>query len=314
MGNRRFVIIITGPTGVGKSDFAEKLATDLSAEIINADMGQLYMPLTIGTAKPDWRHSPIKHHLFDILDKPLSYSVAQYRQALLDIVQQVWQRNHIPIIVGGSSYYINALFFPPLAAVEQGKGANSSFVVSWESLNAIDPVRAQQIHPHDTYRIERALAIWHTTQQKPSVYQPYYQPFAPYFMFFVTRDRSQLYERINQRTHEMIKHGWIEEVQSLMGTEWQDFLQRKKIIGYDDIINYCLHQDTNLDDLIKIIAQKTRNYAKRQVTFWRMFEKKLSQAAQKDTETFSEIATLDLTLLDLDLYLKQLLKKLEAFI
>lgn len=309
MNDHRFVIIITGPTGVGKSDFAEQMAAHIPAEIINADMGQMYVPLTIGTAKPDWKKSHIQHHLFDILDNPVSYSVAQYRKAVIDIVQQLWNKKKVPIIVGGSGYYLKALFFPPHANTSSQLNATQLPHATWEALFTIDPERARKIHPNDCYRIQRALDIWHATQQKPSLYKPTYQPLFPYIMYVVTRDRSQLYERINQRVEIMIQQGWIQEVERLTGTEWEDFLRHKKIIGYDDIIDFLKKHHIDQKKLIEMIAQKTRNYAKRQLTFFRMLEKNLIESAQDKEDHFSKIINLNLTFLNLDLYIKQLLEK-----
>ena len=105
-------IIIYGPTAVGKTDFAEALAQRINGEIINADAAQFYTPLTIGTAKPDWRKAPVPYHLFDICDEPNNYSVAAYRADVERAVTSIASRGKIPIIVGGSGFYIHSLFFP----------------------------------------------------------------------------------------------------------------------------------------------------------------------------------------------------------
>ena len=118
---RPFFIVIAGPTGVGKSDFALQLAQQLSfpVELINADMGQLYTPLSLGTAKPDYKHEPVVHHLFDCLDEPRDYTVHEFRQAVVQVMQELWARGVVPLIVGGSSFYVQSLFFPPLVAAEE---------------------------------------------------------------------------------------------------------------------------------------------------------------------------------------------------
>ena len=115
-----FIGIITGPTGVGKTDFVLKLADHLPIEIINADVGQFYAPLNIGTAKPDWRHEHVPHHLFDILDEPRSMTVIQYRTLAHSLIQECWARNTIPFFVGGSFFYIQSLLFPPREQEEVG--------------------------------------------------------------------------------------------------------------------------------------------------------------------------------------------------
>jgi tRNA dimethylallyltransferase len=270
-----FFIVVAGPTAVGKTDFALELAQKYNGEIINADVGQFYTPLSIGTAKPDWRNLTIPHHLFDILSEPKDYTVHEYRKAVYNCMKAIWQRNRVPIIVGGSGFYLMSLYFPPqeLPLVSKISGP-----VSWEALNAIDPVRAQEINPSDFYRIERALAIWYATGKKPSAIKPVFNPLAPSFFIVLDRDRQELYNRINRRVCQMLQAGWICEVQALMGTDWIPFLERKKLIGYPEIIAFLKEQQTdiNYQTLVAQIQQKTRNYAKRQLTFFAMLQKMLA--------------------------------------
>ena len=180
----------------------------------------------------------------------------------------------------------------------------------WDELNTIDPERAQEIHPQDAYRIKRALAIWHKTGKKPSEFKPIYEPIASYRLLFLTRDRQELYRRINERVNSMIDEGWLDEVQELKGTDWENFLKRKKLIGYDDILNYLdASKPESKEKLIETIAQKTRNYAKRQLTFWKMLEKKLAPLSKKDLQSILE--TVNLTDTDIGLYIKRLIKEIE---
>lgn len=306
-----FIIILSGPTGVGKTDFVLRLADSFPLEIINADVGQLYTPLTIGTAKPDWRHEKVPHHLFDVLDTPESLTVVRYRELIVPLLEQCWARKTIPVIVGGSLFYIQSLLFPPqeYSAPSDVPYEKDSLVGDndlWQQLFAIDPDRAQAIHPHDIYRVQRALDIWHETGIKPSLKKPKYEPIAPYLFLYCMRERNDLYARINERVTAMIDAGWLEETSALVGTPWQDFLLAKKIIGYDDILNYLLHNSHDKASLIASIAQKTRNYAKRQETFWRGLARKLDEYVSPQSSKLPKITTLDLTLLDHDLYIKQL--------
>lgn len=312
-------LILYGPTGVGKTDVAIELAEQIPAEIINMDMGQMYTPLTIGTAKPDWRSMKAPHHLFDIVGEPRNITVVQYRAACLNVMREIWARGNMPILVGGSGFYLQSLFFPPvqeesLKKIEQSLDATAL----WDTLNAIDPQRASMIHPNDTYRLQRAISIWHSTGKKPSDYAPIYNPLAPYDVYCLTRERHELYERIDARVHIMMNEGWIEETKGLLGTPWEDFLRSKKIIGYADILEY-LSSDLSpemMKAMIHSIQQKTRNYAKRQMTFWRKLEKDLMREQslhEKNGLQSSEIAAINLTLLDVDLYIKQLLKKVDIW-
>lgn len=304
------MIIIYGPTGCGKTDFSLALAEKMRGEIINMDSGSFYTPLTIGTAKPDWKKHPVPHHLFDTINQPVNFTVAQYRAQVQILIGQIYDRGNIPILVGGSGFYLKSLFFPPQASPADDAhfhdDGSQSTEVLWHQLAAIDAVRAAQIDQHDRYRIVRALDIWHATGMLPSSFKPLYQPVAPATIFHLTRDRTQLYERINERVLNMMDQGWIDEVRALENTPWHAFLKEKKIIGYDDILNYLGGQQDEkaYRQLIATIATKCRHYAKRQETFWRMLEKEFAQIEEPRRPL---IRTINLTLIDLELYIKQLL-------
>jgi len=308
------VFIIFGPTGAGKTDLALRIAEHTPAEIVNMDVGQFYTPLSIGTAKPDWHTSPVAHHLFDIINEPKHLTVIEYRNKLHGVLNTIWCNKKLPIIVGGSGFYLKSLFFPPrMTKIDSSPQEYcSSHADLWKSLQIIDPTRAAQIDKNDTYRIKRALKIWHTTGQLPSAYVPLYKPLANYFLVFATREKHDLYTRINDRVIQMIDHGWVDEAKALQGTNWVPFIQAKKIIGYDDILRYLAGNQTeqNLLNTIKIIQKRTRNYAKRQHTFWRMLEKKLKGADLKNTKQAIAIESVNLTLVKLHLYIKQLLERL----
>lgn len=313
------MIIICGPTGVGKSDFAEMLAEQASGEIVNMDLGQFYTPLTIGTAKPDWRNARIRHHLFDILDTPTNFTVVQYRTALLNTCQNLWDRGSLPIVVGGSAFYLKSLLFPPSlsdnANITPSLDSVSDEENTWEYLNSIDPERARAVHKNDGYRIERAINIWRSTGVKPSSYQPKFELPCNVYILFLTRDREELYTRINERVNVMMKSGWLEEVKPLCNTPWEAFLHDKKLIGYNELLAYYATppDERDLAQTVEIIQQRTRHYAKRQETFWRGLERALS-AAYNDAKVKNYTMTTDmvsLTLLDLNLYIKQILKTLK---
>ncbi len=311
------MLIIFGPTGVGKTDCALRIAQEIPAEIVNIDSGQMYTPLSIGVAKPDWRSSSIAHHLFDILDEPKSFSAAAYRKIFIDTVNSIWARGKLPIIVGGSGFYVKSIFFP-LSDVHK-VALQTSYDVHdnlWEKLHAIDPQRAASIHPHDIYRIKRALDIWYATKKKPSEHHLSFDPPSDFLLLCLMRERKDLYDRINQRVFNMIDEGWLEEVRALQDTPWELFLRDKKVIGYSELLDYLTGAQTEecLKSVIATIQQRTRHYAKRQFTFWKNLEKTISRAlmAKKDRNALilPHIESINLTLLDLDLYIKQLSNKL----
>lgn len=293
------VLIITGPTGVGKTDLVDEVAKAIPSEIVNLDLGQFYAPFGIGTAKPDWKSHSVKHHLFDVITDPKNYTVVEYRDAVIKKVQEIWDKGKLPILVGGSGFYLLSLFYPPI----EGSSADEESG-SWQELYSLDPERALQIKENDTYRINRALSII-KSGKKASDLKPQFKPFCSAEIIILTRDREDLYSRINKRTIEMLEQGWIEEVEGL-SEDWKSFLQFKKLIGYDDIIKY-LNKEITKEELIEIIRKKTRNYAKRQLTFFRMLEHKLKE--EKDLNYTVKVNWLDLTLANLNLYIKQLCER-----
>ncbi|MFC1842968.1 tRNA (adenosine(37)-N6)-dimethylallyltransferase MiaA [Candidatus Dependentiae bacterium] len=327
---QKFIILVYGPTGVGKSGFSEKLATSLQAkklpaQLVNCDIGQFYTKFGIGTAKPDWQSGAIKQHLFDIINEPKSFNVSEYRNLLFETIEKIWEQNNIPILVGGSGFYLKSLFFPPIddeviASKQEiyqkiGGQNNPSSIDLWEKLHEIDPQRAAKIDKNDTYRVKRALEIWEKTGLKPSEFVPMFDFPSNFLFVFLNRERRELYERIDKRTYQMVHEGWIQEVEELMGTKWEHFFKEKKLIGYDVIVDYLKgdKDKKSLEKTVKIIQKKTRNYAKRQVTFWRSFCEQLEKesAKSKEEKVETKIETVNLTFLDLDLYIKQLVAYLE---
>ncbi len=304
---QRTVLMVTGPTGVGKTDFVARFFEQCSIEIINGDMGQMYTPLTIGTAKPAWQRAAVPHHLFDIVSKPIYFSAMKYRERVSNLIEQIWDKGKLPVIVGGSSFYLLSLFFPTTESDALPQKRTSSDGDLWEELLRIDPKRAQAINPHDTYRIQRALDIWHTTGVKPSSYVPTFAPFASCILIWLDRDRTDLYERINKRVTAMMQAGWLKEAKKLEKSEWNHFLRKKKIIGYDIIFDHFSGILTQ-KELHAGIQKKTRNYAKRQITFWQSFKKKLEAASalKNPPDKPITIHELNLTHGDIESYIKQL--------
>lgn len=315
MNSKQPIIILTGPTAVGKTDIADKLAQMFPVEIINADMGQMYEPLTIGTAKPDWKSSAIRHHGFDILNEPHQYTVVAYRQYVMALCQEIWTRNKTPLLVGGSLFYIKSLFFPPkaLALAQTPKPLPED--QSWQGLYELDPVRAQAIHPNDTYRIQRAFAVWSETGgSQPSTYVTPFQPFCDALIIFANRERQELYARINERVVAMFEQGLLQEVTKLQATAWEPFLLEKKLIGYDDCLRFLVQPHSSAaaqDLLIEIIQHKTRKYAKRQITFWNMLQKMLTTAQDPLYKVTTTI--FDLTNNDDALYSSNLMECIHTF-
>lgn len=287
---QNFVIIICGPTGIGKSDLAVKIGHELPIEIINADIGSFYQNLTIGTAKPDWQNSNIPHHFFDIFDEPCHWTAPQFRQKLQPLIHEIWRRGNIPTIVGGSAFYVQSFFYknsqlqePEINLLNELEQQSTQQL--WDDLHVVDPERACAIDPHDRYRLIRALAIWKTHGQKPSQFKPVFDPICPFYLINLELDRAELYEKINQRVSLMMQQGWLAEVQQLLSNPtWHDFIEKKKIIGYDLLASHLQGDElySDLSHVVNLIAQKTRNYAKRQITFLSKLQSDIEQAVTKD--------------------------------
>lgn len=277
------VIFIIGPTASGKTHVSYELAKLLGGQVINADVGQFYAPLAIGTAKPDWQNHVIKGHLFDVCHEPLDLTVIQYRQMVLEKITQLQEQGIAPIVVGGSLFYVQSLFFPPIQFGENSESnQNLKLERSWQQLALIDPLRAEQLHPNDAYRINRALDIWEATGILPSRLQPKFQFPNSAIIISLEPSREILEQRIIARTHSMLnRDGWIDEANKFLDTPWEKFICAKGLLGYDFIFNYLRKQENNFDKLVDQIIIETRQYAKRQMTFLQGFFKKILALKQQ---------------------------------
>lgn len=298
--NRKEVIFIVGPTASGKSAVAMELARRINGEIVSADSMQVYRGMDIGTAKPTLKEQKeIPHHLIDIVSPDENFSAYDFRTKALAVIPEILLRSHIPIVVGGSGLYLRALLQGISAQpgessevrnrLEEEASAPEGVKKLYERLIHIDPVAAAKIHPTHVRRIVRALEVfeisgknlseWHKT--KTSLAELGYEP----VVFGILRERAFLYRQINRRVEMMVERGWVAEVkklskQTLSATAWQ-------ALGYKEIQD-CLHQKYSLEDAIKIIQQKTRNFAKRQMTWFRK-EENLTWLEWKEAEDISAI-------------------------
>lgn len=273
-------VIILGPTGVGKSDLAIKVAKTFDGEIISADSVQIYKGLDIGSAKvmPNEMQG-IVHHCIDILPADAEFSVYEYVELTKKLIREITARGHLPIIVGGTGLYVKAL-------IEGydfgGSGKNQAFRDQlWalsgeqlhEKLSQLNPLRAQEISPNDKKKLIRAIEIASFGIQP----QSHGCSDIEFLSMAITLDRQLLYDRINKRVDIMISEGLENEVKSLQNQGLTKENQSMKAIGYKEMIDYLSGQ-TTLEKAIDLIKQHSRNYAKRQMTFLRgmkikMFDK-----------------------------------------
>lgn len=276
------LIILTGPTAVGKTNASIKLAKALDGEIISADSMQVYKHMDIGTAKiKPQEMEGVRHYLIDVLEPSEEFHVVKFQEMAKAALQEIYARNKIPIVVGGTGFYIQALLYDidftnndkedayrkslELMAKEKG----NSFL--HEMLQAVDPAAAEQIHENNTKRVIRALEFYHLTGEKISEHNARErEKESPYeFCYFVLNDdREQLYERIEKRIDQMLEEGLIEEVKALSDMGYHKDMVSMQGIGYKEILKY-LDQEYSLEEAIYVLKRDTKHFAKRQLTWFR---------------------------------------------
>jgi tRNA dimethylallyltransferase len=275
------VIVIYGPTAVGKSSFAEKLAESIKGEIVNYDSMQVYKHLSIGTAKPKLEDAKIPMHLFDYLDPKERLTVASYQKKALDKINEIHARKSIPILVGGSYLYVSSLI-DGLFEMEHGSNTEEIRKMLFEEalkkglpymynkLVSVDIESAKKIHSNDKKRILRALEVFKITGQPISLLQKTKTKKPSFFSikFGLLRKPETIYSRIHQRTSLMIKNGLLDEVKWLSENNYSDAINEIKAHGYRELIKY-VNNETSLDDAINEMEQNTRHYAKRQLSWLR---------------------------------------------
>ncbi len=275
------LLILIGPTGVGKTNISTKLAQKIpDIEIISADSMQIYKYMDIGTAKPDKTIlKAIKHHMIDIVDPSENFDVIKYSNLANDIILDVIKRGKIPILVGGSGLYlssiINPLFAGPARDIayresleEEAKTHGKKYL--YNTLSKIDPISASKIEPNDLRRIIRALEVYKTTGKTISHLQKISSDSNPKFNYQIIgfqRNRENLYQRINLRIDKMIKEGFIEEVIMLREMGYNDDLNSMQGLGYKQL-NTHLNGVYTKEKAIDLIKIETRHYAKRQMTWF----------------------------------------------
>lgn len=276
------LIILTGPTAVGKTKASIGLAKAVDGEIISADSMQVYRHMDIGSAKikPEEMEG-IPHHLIDVLEPDDEFHVVKFQQLAKKAMREIWERGHIPIVTGGTGFYIQALLYDidfdenekedacrkELEAYAREHGAEALH----EKLALVDPASAEMIHPNNIKRVIRALEFYEQTGKRISEHnETQRQRESPYaFAYFVlTDDRTHLYERINRRVDQMIEEGLVNEVQALKDKGYTKQLVSMQGLGYKEILDY-LDGNCTLEEAIYTIKRDTRHFAKRQLTWFK---------------------------------------------
>lgn len=280
---KKQIIIIAGPTAVGKTEYAIETAKAINGEIVSADSMQLYKYMDIGSAKPTQKElSQVKHYLVDEIDPREKFSVAKYQKLAKAAIREIFDKGRVPVISGGTGLYINSLMYemdfaaPPSdeafrkeledMALKKGRDYIHS------KLAELDPDAAARIHPNNVKKVIRAIEAAQNGN-KVKDFDNAQVPAADYDVLLagLTRDRAELYERINRRVDILIEKGLVEEVSSLMqmGLGYDDISM--KGIGYKEIIG-SLEGKYTIEEAIELIKKNTRHYAKRQLTWLRRYD------------------------------------------
>lgn len=284
MDNRPKIIVLGGPTGVGKTRASLALAETFGAQIVNADSMQVYRYMDIGTAKPTAEEQALaRHHLVDVVSPDEDFDAARYLRLARPLIDEL-DRAGIPVIVvGGTGLYLRSL----LKGLFQGPGKDervrAGLVVEAEEkglselfarLVRVDPEAARRLHPHDRVRIIRALEVFELTGRTISEFQVEHGlREAPYQVLFycLNLERETLYQRIEDRTRDMFEQGLADEVRGLMDRGYSPEIKPMKAIGYKQTVSYVTGH-ISLEEAIRETMKQTRRFAKRQLTWYRAQE------------------------------------------
>ena len=276
------MIILTGPTAVGKTDLSIQLAKAMNGEIISADSMQVYRHMDIGSAKvtPE-EMDGVPHHLIDVLEPEEEFNVVVFQKLAKEALTGIYERGHIPIIVGGTGFYIQALLYDidftendgdtairrELEKLAQTQGAGCLH----QMLQEIDPESAAAIHQNNVKRVIRAIEFYRQTGKKISLHnEQEREKQSPYqFLYYVLdTDRKTLYERIDRRVDLMMEHGLVDEVKHLADMGCTRDMVSMQGLGYKEILDY-LSGEITLEEAVYILKRDTRHFAKRQITWFK---------------------------------------------
>lgn len=277
------VIIITGPTASGKSSVSLSLCERVDGEIVSADSMQVYRYMDIGTAKPNKKElNKVRHHMIDICDIAHNYSVAQYKKAAVDCINDIINRKKIPIITGGTGLYLDALLYNIDFHKEEKSSRDyfENYLINngkdklYDFLMKRDAAAALSTHPNNTKRVLRYLDILSNYEGTLDEYKKNALNNSGSFifsMYILEMPREELYLRIEKRVEEMLKAGLVEEVEGILDSGYDINCNALSAIGYKEIIEY-LRGLCTYEEMVNILKQNTRNYAKRQITWFKKYK------------------------------------------
>ena len=275
------VLVICGATATGKTALAVDCALKLESCVVSADSQLIYRGLDIGTAKPDaGEMRGVVHHMIDIVDADKNFSVADYRNVALHVIEDVLSRGKTPVVCGGTGFYIKSLLFDYSYGMAEGDPAIRQKYDSlleergreyvYSLLKEVDPASAESIHINDVKRVVRALEIYEVSGRKKSELSDGERERFPYLAVAIDFPRDQLYKRIDERVDKMFELGLEEEVRALLARGIDENCQSMQAIGYKEVIQ-CIKNGQMRSTMRDIIKRNTRHYAKRQITFFKKF-------------------------------------------
>lgn len=276
------LLIICGATASGKSSLAVECAKKLNTDVISADSQLVYRGLNIGTAKPTIEEMcGVKHHLIDVVEPTYSFSVSDYEDMALPIIDDMISKGKTPILCGGTGFYVNSVLYDmtygeakadeeirnKYLQILNEKGKEYLFDI----LKSVDEKTASVLHVNDVKRVIRALEIFEITGKKKSEQTYEKKPRYNYLAVAIDFPREQLYARIDSRVDEMFRLGLVDEVEGLLASGLNENCQSLQAIGYKEVVE-CLKNNDNESTMRDIIKLNTRHYAKRQITFFKKLE------------------------------------------
>lgn len=279
---KRPLLILTGPTAAGKTALSIQLAKAVGGEIISADSMQIYKKMNIGTAKirPEEMQG-VPHFLVDQLDPKEEFNVVRFQEMAKDAMERIYERGHIPIVVGGTGFYIQALLYDIDFSVHESEETYRRELTKlaeergkeylYEMLRKVDPEYASALHANNVKKVIRALEYFHETGEKLSVHNASQrEKYSPYqFAYFVLNEKRELlYERINGRVDLMMQEGLLQEVEGLVEEGCKRDMVSMQGIGYKEFFDYFDGKKT-LEETVEQIKLDTRHFAKRQLTWFR---------------------------------------------
>ncbi|MFN3283539.1 MAG: tRNA (adenosine(37)-N6)-dimethylallyltransferase MiaA [Pseudothermotoga sp.] len=299
------MIIIAGPTAVGKTEIALRVCQSVGGQVVSVDSRQIYKYMDIGTAKPTpAQRRLVKHYLIDIVEPDEYYSVYQFRRDAICAAGQIIKEGKVPIFVGGTGLYIDSLLKGIFDGVPRDEKLRSD-LLQLEKENAgslrkllqqYDPQAASKIHKNDLKRTIRALEVCLKSGKKFSELQKEISPAGRFTLIILNRDRKELYDRINKRVDKMIEEGLIDEVEDLKKKGYTKELNSMKTIGYQEVIEY-MEGKVDYESMIEKIKKNTRHFARRQLIWFRRYKDAivLNLSEKEDiAKTISEIVLKEL--------------------